>query len=182
MLSAINAAQSRDKISVCMQHRLVLNGGTRVKFSHGFGQLLVGQLESRLKNEPIKVRIRYNVLNGKKIPWEDAACDHYLFRPDEFNDMCPYYMAMHFKSVCKTKKAIKNSEEDSDKESQDDDLDDINEHDRANGQKYTKKYVFRKDHPGYKFCNLTRLKKWVIPKVYTPKRYQCRLKHLKLGG
>lgn len=89
---------------------------------------------------------------------------------------------MHFKSVCKTKKEIKNAEENSDEESQGNDLDDINEHDRANCQKYTKKYVSRKDHPGYKFCNLARLKKWVVPKVYMPKGYQCRLKHLKLGG
>ncbi len=55
MLSALNTAKSRDKTSVCMQHRLVLNGGSRYKYSHGFGQLLVGQLESRLEGEDVKV-------------------------------------------------------------------------------------------------------------------------------
>lgn len=183
MLSAMNAAQSRNKISVCMQHRLVLNGGTRFKFSHGFGQLLVGQLESRMKGESIKVRIRYNTFKGKDVPWQDAACDHYLFRPetDEFENMCPYYMAMHYKSVHKTKKEVKETEDDSDNESEAD-FDDINEHERANGQRYTKKYAFRKDHPGYKFCHLAKLKKWVVPKVYTPKGYICRIKYLKLSG
>ena len=183
MLSAMNAAQSRNKISVCMQHRLVLNGGTRFKFSHGFGQLLVGQLEARLKKEPIKVRIRCNTFKGKDIPWQDAACDHYIFRPetDEFENMCPYYMAMNYKSVYKTNKEVKEAEDDSDNENEEN-FDDINEHDREYGQRYTKKYAFKKDHPGYNFCHLAKLKKWVVPKVYTPKGYICRIKHLKLLG
>jgi len=181
MLSAMNAAQSRDKISVCMQHRLVLNGGTRFKFSHGFGQLLVGQLEARLKGEDIKVRIRYNNFKGRDVPWQDAACDHYLFRPntEQFEDMCPYYMAMHYKSISKTKKEVEKSEDGSEEEDGGE-FEDINAHDQSNGQRYTTKYSFTENHPGQKFCQLAKLRKWVVPKVYTPKDAQCRLKYLKL--
>lgn len=183
MLSAMNAAQSRDKLSVCMQHRLVLNGGTRFKFSHGFGQLLVQQLESKLEGEEIKVRIRINKFKGEDVPWQDAACDHYLFRPntEEFENMCPYYMAMHYKSICKSNKEISQAEDDSDEENEAE-FDDINAYDQSNGQRYTKKYNFTKEHPGHRFCSLAKLKKWVVPKVYTPKDAQCRLRQLKLQG
>ena len=57
ILSALNAAQSRNKIRVSMQHSLILNGGSIYKLSHGFGQLLIGQLESRLEGEYIKIRV-----------------------------------------------------------------------------------------------------------------------------
>lgn len=180
MLSAMNAAQSRDKISVCMQHRLVLNNGNRFQYSHGFGQLLIGQLESRLEGEDIKVRIRYNKLYGDEHPWEDAACDHYLKRPekDEFENMCAYEMAMHYRSIPKTQKQVNQDlEADSDNE-EEVDIDD-NEH--YNGQQYTKKYQYRHDHPGRRFCHLAKLKKWVVPIVYTPKGYICRIKLLKLN-
>ena len=71
--------------------------------------------------------------------------------------MCPYYMAMHYKSVYKTNKEVKEAEDDFDNENEED-FDDINEHDRDYGQRYTKKYAFKKDHPGYNFCHLVRVR------------------------
>ena len=84
-----------------MQHRLVLNGGVRFKFSHGFGFFLLGQLEARLANEPTQVRIRYNIKKGDKVPWQDAASDDFLHRPPGklFEQMCAYEFTMHYKKI-----------------------------------------------------------------------------------
>ena len=48
-LSGMNAATSRNVISATLQQLLVSNGGSQFNFSHGFGNLLVGQLEATLK-------------------------------------------------------------------------------------------------------------------------------------
>ena len=48
-LSGMNAATLRNVISATLQHLLVSNGGSRFNFSHGFGNLLVGQLEAPLE-------------------------------------------------------------------------------------------------------------------------------------
>ena len=178
MLSALNAAQSIDKISVCIQHRLVLNNGNRFQYSHGFGQLLVSQLESRLEGEDIKVRIRYNKLYGDEHPWEDAACDHYLKRPDELENMSAYEMAMHYRSIPKTQKQV---HQDLEANSENEEEVDTDENEHYHGQRYTKKYQYRHDHPGRRFCHLAKLKKWVVPIVYTPKGYICRIKLLKIN-
>ena len=58
MLSAVHAAYSRLVISATTQHRLVSTGGSRFLFSHGFGFLLIPQVEATLVNEPVNVRIR----------------------------------------------------------------------------------------------------------------------------
>ena len=58
---------------------------------------------------------------------------------------------------------------------------DIDDNEIYNGQRYTKKYQYREDHPGRQFCHLVKLKKWVTPIVYTPKGYICRIKMLKLN-
>ena len=55
MLSGMNAATSRNVISATMQHLLVSNGGSRFNFSHGFGNLLLGQLETTLEGQPIDI-------------------------------------------------------------------------------------------------------------------------------
>ena len=47
-LSGMNAATSRNATSATLQHLLVSNGGSQFNFSHGFGNLLVGQLEATL--------------------------------------------------------------------------------------------------------------------------------------
>ena len=57
----------------------------------------------------------------------------------------------------------------------------IDDNEIYNGQRYTKKYQYREDHPSCQFCHLAKLKKWVIPIVYTPKGYICRIKMLKLN-
>jgi len=60
MLSAVHAAYSRLVISATMQHRLVSTGGSRFQFSHGFGFLLIPQMEATLMNEPVSAITRQN--------------------------------------------------------------------------------------------------------------------------
>ena len=188
MLSGMNAATSRNVISATMQHLLVSNGGTRFKFSHGFGNLLVGQLEASLEGWPIDIRVRSNILNGDNMVWQDSASDDYIHRPDnkEFRNMCAYEMTMHFKKTCKTFKEMKNiisraSSVDSDNDKEDFDYDSISESERFNGQGYErKKYAFSKSHPGRYFCHLARLKRWVVPKVFIPKEKLCKIEELKI--
>ena len=60
MLGGMNAATSRYIVSSTMAHLLVCQGGTRFQFSHGFTDLLVGQLEAALEGKPVDFRLRTN--------------------------------------------------------------------------------------------------------------------------
>ena len=69
MLGGMNAATSRYIVSSTMAHLLVCQGGTRFQFSHGFTDLLVGQLEAALEGKPVNFRLRTN-RHRKKIRLE----------------------------------------------------------------------------------------------------------------
>ena len=50
------------------------------------------------------------------------------------------------------------------------------------GQGYQKKkFAFKNSHPGNHFSHLSKLKKWVVPKVYIPENKLCRVEDLKLA-
>lgn len=177
MLSAMNAATTRNVVSATMAHLLVCMGGSRFMFSHGFGNLLIGQLEAALEGQDIDVRVRVNKYKGETILWPDSSSDDYIHRPDsdEFNGMCSYKMCMYYKKIYKSKKEISCDDNDDDYDN------DIQDYDRAIGQGYkTKKYNFSDSHPGNKFSHLAELKKCVIPKAYIPENSLCRIKELKL--
>ena len=187
-LSGMNAATSRNVISATLQHLLVSNGGSRFNFSHGFGNLLVGQLEATLEGWAIDVRVRTNIYKGEKRVWQDSASDDYIHRPDskEFRKMCPYEMTMLFKKTPKTFKEMREiasrppSVEETDDED-DLDYDGVSDFERFNGQGYEKKkFPFMKSHPGRNFCHLARLKRWVVPKVFVPKGRLCKIEELKI--
>ena len=93
-LSGMNAATSRNVISAPLQHLLVSNGGSRFNFLHGFGNLLVGQLEATLEGWAKDVRLQTNIYQGVKKVWQDSASDDYIHRPDieEFRKICAYVM------------------------------------------------------------------------------------------
>ena len=78
MLNAMNAATSRCAISAIMAHLLVCNSGSRFMFSHGFGTLLVGQLEATLEGWLTDVRIRTSKYKGDKIVRHDSTSDDYI--------------------------------------------------------------------------------------------------------
>ena len=188
MLSGMNAATSRNVISATMQHLLVSNGGSRFNFSHGFGNLLVGQLEATLEHWPVDVRVRTNVLKGKIVVWQDSASDDYVHRPaiKLFETMCAYQMTMYYKKTCKTFNEMKNTASGStpiedDENDGDLDYDGINEAELFNGQGYERKrFAFKKSHPGKHFSHLARLKQWVVPRVYMPEDKLCKIELLKL--
>jgi len=187
-LSGMNAATSRNVISATLQHLLVSNGGSRFNFSHGFGNLLVGQLEATLEGWAIDVRVRTNIYKGDKKVWQDSASDDYIHRPDseEFRKMCAYEMTMLFRKTPKTFKEMRQLasrtalvEETDDEE--DLDYNGISDFERFNGQGYEKKkFPFRKSHPGRHFCHLARLKLWVVPKVFVPKGRLCKIEDLNI--
>ena len=191
MLSAVHAAYSRLVISATMQHRLVSTGGSRFQFSHGFGFLLIPQMEATLMNEPVNVRIRKNILKGEEVFWADSPSDDYLYRPNDpqFEDMCPYEFAMHYRKSFKSFKDMKdiispsaiidNDDNDIDEDEQEY-VDGISEHDRFQGQRFKKKWRFNNSHPGFHFSQLCELKKMVIPKVYLPKGKLCNIEEIKL--
>jgi len=200
MLSAMNAATTRNVISSTMAHLLVCNGGSRFRFSHGFGNLLIGQLEATLEGRPVDVRIRVNVFKGEKTLWQDSSSDDYLHRPDSpfFNSLCAYEMCMHYKKTYKSKKEVaalskklcgSNGKQSQDVLHDDTDTDEDEEEDFGvddyecyTGQGYQKKkFAFKESHPGNHFSHLAKLKKWVIPKVYIPEDKLCRVEHLKLA-
>ena len=94
MLSAMYAAQTRNVVSTTMGHLLVCNGGTRFMFSHGFGSLLVGQLEETLEDRPVDVQIRVNTFKGETVCWQDNSSHDYIYRPTHprFEKICAYEM------------------------------------------------------------------------------------------
>jgi hypothetical protein len=120
-------------------------GGSHFLFSHGFGFLLIPQMEATLMNEPVNVRIRKNILKGEEGFWADSPSDDYLYRPNNprFADICPYEFAMHYKKLYKSFKDMKDIISpsaiiDNDDNVNDEDeqkyIDGINEHDRFQGQ------------------------------------------------
>ena len=60
MLGGMNAATSRYIVSSTMAHLLVCQGETRFQFSHGFTDLLVGQLEAALEGKLVYFRLHMN--------------------------------------------------------------------------------------------------------------------------
>jgi len=78
-----------------MQHLLICNGGSRFQFLHGFGVLLIGQLEAALEKWPIDVRLRSNIVKGEKVVWPDNSSNDHLHRPRDatFEGMCSYDMS-----------------------------------------------------------------------------------------
>ena len=189
MLSGMNAATSRNVISATMQHLLVSNGGSRFNFSHGFGNLLLGQLEATLEGRPIDIRLRANLHKGDKVVWPDSASDDYIHRPvgTKFDKMCAYKMTMYYKKSFKTFKQMENisardaSARDDDEE---DDLvrDGISDFEQFNGQGYSKKkHPFKHTHPGRHFSHLAQLNLWVVPKVFIPKGKLCKIEELEIN-
>ena len=49
-------------------------------FSHGFGNLIIGQLKATLEGLPVDVCIRVNIFKGEKTLWQDSSSDDYLHR------------------------------------------------------------------------------------------------------
>ena len=94
---------SRYKVSVVMLHRIVSNRGTQFKFSHGFVDLLISQLNTVIENKDVRVLIRTNLLNGKPYLWPDSSSDDYIYRPthESIETMCIFEMTMWYKKVYK---------------------------------------------------------------------------------
>lgn len=192
MLSAMNAATTRHVVSATMAHLLVCSGGDRFMFSHGFGNLLVGQLEATLQKQPVDVRIRVNNFGGETIFWPDSSSDDYIHRPQDprFSQLCAYEMTMNYKKTYMTKRQIaasavnhsheRNSSTSLESDTSDDDHD-AEDSDCSTGQGYHKrKYHFNESHPGKRFSHLAQLKKTIVPKVYFPGNGLCRIEDLKL--
>ena len=108
MLAAINAARSRDVISVTMAHLLVCSGGSHFRFSHGFGYLLITQLVETLQGEQVDQSIQINKFRGKIVAWPDLSADDYIHRleVESINCLCSYEFTMLYKKRYKIIKQV----------------------------------------------------------------------------
>lgn len=174
LLSGLNAATTWNVISAIMQHLLICNGGSRFQFLHGFGVLLIGQLESALEKWPIDVRLRYNIVKGEKVVWPDNSSNDYLHRPRDatFEGMCSYDMSRQYKKPLLTWVI------DDDSDNEEDGY--IYETARYQGQGYSNTIKFCETLPRRRFCNLGKLKLKVIPKVYMLQGKLFNIKELKI--
>ena len=96
-------------VNATMAHLLVSFDGSRFQFSHGFGKLLVSQLEATLEGLPVDLRIQTTKGNDKTNLWPDSSSEDYIHRPKLLQDICSYEMAMTYKKVVQSKMAVKQS-------------------------------------------------------------------------
>ena len=179
MLGGLNAATSRCVVSSPMAHLLVCQGGTRFTMSHSTAELLISQLEATIENKSINVRLRTNMLNGKRILWPDSSADDYIHRPPELESMCIYEEKMRFKKVCKTFKEMNAATTNGNGNGVDDEEEDHSDDVR---QREKRKFTFSDSHPGKSFSHLVKLKLPVIPKISLPKGKLCKVEDLKLNS
>ena len=154
-----------------MSHLIVYNGGTRLTFSHEFGNLLVSQLDDSLVKQEIDIRLRTNMSDGETVIWPDSSADNYIHRPDDpiFDIMCPYDMVMRFKKVCKTFKVMRTTAVSANSDPDGNDNGD-------SCHRRTHNFAFRDSYPGKKFYHLVELGQIVIPKIHLPKGKFCSIK------
>ncbi len=104
VLSGLNAATTRNVISVTIAHLIPSNGGSRLVLSHNFSDFLVGRMEATLEGQDVNVRIRPGkVTNGKMTSWPDSLADDYIHCPQhqDFEYMSFYKMSRCYKKVFK---------------------------------------------------------------------------------
>jgi len=182
MLGGLNAATSRCVVSSPMAHLLVCQGGTRFTMSHSTGNLLINQLEDTIDGKSVDVRLRTNILNGKKTIWPDSSADDYLNRPTtlDLEKTCYYEMSMWYTKVCKTFKEMNAAK--TTRANDDDDEEEEEDHHEYVRQSLKRKFAFSDSHPGKKFSHLAKLVLPVIPKVSLPKGKLCKIEDLELNS
>ena len=176
MLSGLQAATSRHTVSATLAHLIVSLGGTRFKFSHDFGTLLVSQLDATLENKPVDVYVKRTTIKKKTIMWHDSSSEDYIFRPTELEKLCAYEMAMHFMKVLKPMKILTkafgeqtNHDADDTENANDSIYMPMNESDfptTKDDATNTELLEFNELHPNRKFTYLRRRKCWVVPITY----------------
>jgi hypothetical protein len=157
ILSAINAATSRDTVSAPMAANLVHQKGTRFKHSHDFQPLLLSQIEDELEgrsNTEGKFTVRTcQTKTGSTMCWPDKSANDYIYRHEDLKDMCLYQLTMHYKKSF-AKKELKSRVE--------------GEKQSSSGKlRFTSK--MKKKHPGHNFAYLKEMPKFVIPIVHLRK-------------
>jgi hypothetical protein len=124
MLSGLQAATSRHTVSATMAHLIVSLKGTRFQYSHGFGSLLVSQLEATLLGKETDVYMKRTTVNKATHIWQDSSSEDYIHRPKSLESTCAFEMAMHYTKTIKPMKIIKqvfkrqNNDEDDNKPEQ----------------------------------------------------------------
>ena len=171
-----------------MSHLMVCNGGTWFKFSDGFANLLISQLEAAIDKKDVMVCVRTNLLNGKTVAWTDSSADDYLYPPKhpDIDGLCSYKMIMEYKKLYKSFKqmtgtaAWKHDDCDADGDEHCDDVDGNEGIKHGLWQLGYQKYVFSEEHPGCKYPHLSKLVLSVIPKVCLPRGRWPGARHLRV--
>jgi hypothetical protein len=158
-----------------MVHLLVSYNGTRFTFLHDFGHLLLSQLEATLEGCPIDIRVRTTKVDGETYLWPDSNHDDHIHRPLLLEDMSSYELAMQYKKVIKSEKAIKENFEFHNSEPpnahHNDEID--NDGNSVGSNEVTvhlnpiqDNLNFLPLHPGSCFTKLLPLKNWVVLMMY----------------
>jgi hypothetical protein len=167
----LQAAASRHTVSATMVHLIISLRGTRFRFSHDFGTLLVLQLQAllALKNGPVDAYVKRSTIDGKTKIWHDVSGGDYIHRPTKLVNMCAYEMTMHYIEVLKPRKILLKTlfptePKGNEPNNNSTELNDIpsNESDFLPTNDTNQMPL----HPNQKFTFLKKRKHWVIPMTY----------------
>ena len=161
LLSAINAATSRDVVSAPMAHLLICQEGKRFQFSHDFAPLLINQIEDTLAGRDTNSILQRTRKSGKKadgggkeILWLDCLSNDYLYRPyrPQFENMSIYEFTMKYEKQVK------------------------------NWKLYNRNVVFASGHPGLLYSTCIKRDRYVVPRVYFNKGSLCSIEDLDMNN
>ena len=163
-LLGMNIHMTQDVVSATMAHLLIAQNGTRFTFSHGFRDLLLGQMLNHLDGKNpgdfVLKRVNRNDDGGIEL-WPDYSVNDYIYRDDELEHMsfyefvCNYYNnPFNFKRMGKrdpTSGLPKLSEDE---------------------------FAFKEGHPGRRYSCLKKHKMPVIPRISMPKDMICDIRNM----
>ena len=166
ILSGMCASMTKAVCSSPLGHLMVSKDGSRFEYSHDHTNLLVSQVMDALDGKEIACRIRKNRLKvtKKKVLWPDSFTDDYVHRPLALEELCLYEYTAHYEKECKTWKQI--DEEDSENG---------NEDELEQRLRTLKTYPYLETHPGFAFACVKKRRHMVIPIIYLPENYMCRI-------
>jgi hypothetical protein len=149
---------SQDVVSATMAHLLLSQRGGRLKFSHDFQDLLLGQMLNKLNGEEpgdFVLRRKNRSGSGDVVMWLDYSVNDYLYRPNSMEDMCSYEFTASFDRIYKP-------------------LNKMNTTDHT-GMPILQdgEFAFQFDHPGRRYCYLNKCVKLKIPIISMPKGMIC---------
>ena len=155
---------SEDVVSATMAHLLMCQRGTRFTFSHGFKDLLLGQMLNCLcGKDPGDFVLRRRMKNETEADmWPDFSVNDYLFRHECLENVSYYDFTSRYEKFILSSQRMKNLEPD------------------GLPRLHKNELRFKIGHPGRRYCVLRKTNGEKIPKVSMPHGMACNLEELEL--